>query len=321
MIFHRHLGQIKAVLGMIVMWLLLGIVNSSPWTWYLMVPALLCIAIVYLLTLKQYAKRPNVLGQPVLVSVKASLAQVEHQIWLMRSLGWWNLLPVAVAMMAYFAHSTWGMSLPWWGRVLVIGLWAFLLYYGFRWMSRMIDLSVQKELEPRRSDLKKIISSLESENAGGEHELQDIIIGLTENDARSETQYDTAKAIETWNRLIPSWREVICLVVPTLASAYCTTLFKFDSMRTRFIQSTRVASVTFAIVLVILCIVANRRIKNPPSTGSEDTGYSAPAKVTMWLIMIMVMLGSVALLAQPTKPESQPLEKSNNIIEPGNDSR
>lgn len=81
----------------------------------------------------------------------------------MRSLLWWNLLPAAVASLDDFAHVTWEMTHTWWGRVLVTGLCAFLLFHVFRCAGRMNNLSVQKELEPRRSDLKKIIRNLESD--------------------------------------------------------------------------------------------------------------------------------------------------------------
>lgn len=320
-IFRRHLGQIEAVIWIILTWCLMGYFMSPPWTWYLMIPVLLWMAIVYAVTLKQNARHPVVSGQPVLDSVKGSLSQVEHQIRLMRNLPWWNLLPTAVAMLVFFAQATWHTNLPWWARLLVIGLWALLLYVAFRWMWRMNDLSVQRELEPRRSELKRVIGNLEGENAGDEKEIRDLVSGLNANDVPLGIQEATEKGIETWNCLIPSWREVIFLVVPTLASAYCATLFQADSRRAMFIHSTRVASVNFAIALVILCVVANRRRKKHSLTQPENARYNLPAMVTLRLIMLMWTLGSLAFLTTASEPKSRPIDKPNMLAEPDSDNR
>jgi hypothetical protein len=286
-----------------------------------MIPVLLWMAIVYAVTLKQYAKRPAVSGQPVLSSVKASLSQVEHQIRLMRNLPWWNLLPTVVALLIGNAHATWQLNLPSWVRLLVIGMVGLLSYHAFRWMMRMNDLSVQRELEPRRSELKRVIGNLESENAGDEKELEDLVSGLTANDVPLGMHEATEKAIETWNRLIPSWREVIFLVAPALASAYCGAIFQADSGRAMFIQSTRVASITFAIALLILVVVANKRRKNQRLTQSENARYSIPAMVTMRLIMLMWILGVIAFLSTAPEPNSRQIDKPNILTEPDSENR
>jgi Ca2+/Na+ antiporter len=238
----------------------------------------------------------------------------------MRSLLWWNLLPAAVAMLAYFAHANWEMTHTWWGGVLVTGFCALLLFYVFRWAERMNDLSVRKELEPRRRDLKKIIRNLESDNAGDEHQMRNIVFGLTENDGRNEVNRDSSKAIETWNRLIPSWREVLYLVVPTLVSAYCATLYQLDSLKPMFFQSTCAASVTFAFAFLILCIVADKCHKNQSLSGSENARYKTSALVTMWLMMLMLLLTFVAFLFHAAETKSRQIDKSNTVIEPDNES-
>ena len=314
-IFQRHLGQIEAVIWIILTWCLMGFFLSPPWTWYLMIPVLLWMVIVYAVTLKQYARHPVVSGQPVLDSVKGSLSQVEHQIRLMRNLPWWNLLPTAIAMLVFFAQVTWQMNLPWWARLLVIGLWTLLLYVAFRGMWRMNDLSVQKELEPRRSELKRVIGNLEGENAGDEKEIRDLVSGLNANDVPLGMHEATEKGLEIWNRLIPSWREVIFLVVPTLASAYCAALFQADSRRAMFIHSSRVASVTFAIALLILCAVANKRRKRHRSTLSENARYNIPALATLRLIMLMWTLGSIAFLSTSAEPKLRQIDKPNILTE------
>jgi hypothetical protein len=40
-------------------------------------------------------------------SIERSLAQVEHQIWLLRNIFWWYLMPPGAAMTIWLAHFAW----------------------------------------------------------------------------------------------------------------------------------------------------------------------------------------------------------------------
>ena len=55
----------------------------------------------------RHKRKPSEPGDPLLESVKESLTQVEHQIWLLRNVFWWYLLPFTISILAFFAHVTW----------------------------------------------------------------------------------------------------------------------------------------------------------------------------------------------------------------------
>ena len=164
MIFRRHVGVGGASLSLIPVCVAMGIVRALPWTWYLSVPLLLWIAGFMLVTLRHYSQRQIEPGEPLLFCAKESLAQVEHQIWLMQSSFYWNLLPTVVCVMAYFIHESWEMTHSWCGFIIVAVIPLVFLILVYRWIYRMNQLAVRKELEPRRSDLRKLIASLENEN-------------------------------------------------------------------------------------------------------------------------------------------------------------
>ena len=80
---------------------------SLPWTWYLTVPAIIWVVGFILVDRMRHQQKPSEPGEPLLECVKDSLTQVEHQIWLLRNVFWWYLLPFTISILAFFAHVTW----------------------------------------------------------------------------------------------------------------------------------------------------------------------------------------------------------------------
>lgn len=50
---------------------------------------------------RRYPQRSSDPGEPLMVYVNESLSQVEHQIWLLRNVFWWYLLPPSILLMAF----------------------------------------------------------------------------------------------------------------------------------------------------------------------------------------------------------------------------
>jgi hypothetical protein len=97
---------------------------------------------------------------PLKRCVEASLREVNHQIWLLKNLFWWYLLPVAAALAIFFGYSAWRARSI--GSSAVIGalvgaLVVALLYLGIHWVNQF---AVRKSLEPRRKDLETFLASL-----------------------------------------------------------------------------------------------------------------------------------------------------------------
>src|SRR3954451_17696328 len=87
MIFWRDFREVGLALVMVPLWIYLGVKNSSPWTYYLTVPVLLWYAGFMLVDRRRHQRQPSE-GESLRRHVEGSLAEVEHQIWLLRNVHW-----------------------------------------------------------------------------------------------------------------------------------------------------------------------------------------------------------------------------------------
>jgi len=162
-IFWRDVREVGISLLMVPLWLYLGFKQSSPWTWYLTVPALLWIAGYMVVDRMRHKRQPPEPGEPLRQRVESSLAQVEHQIRLLRNVLWWALLPLALSGLAFFAQVAWqARSGGWWAALAVSEVVALLLIVlaVVYWLNQH---AVRTELEPRRRELEALLMSLEDE--------------------------------------------------------------------------------------------------------------------------------------------------------------
>jgi CubicO group peptidase (beta-lactamase class C family) len=167
LIFWRDTREVGVALLLVPVILWMGVKGPFPWTFFLTIPAMLWVAGFMLadrLLQKRRQPRP---GDPLRDCLERSLAQVEHQIWLLRNMFWWYLLPPGAAMAAFFGHLSW---LTWAGgwpaRLIMAGVIAVitLVLWG---VYRLNQNCVRKELEPRRDELSALIANLEGANPGG----------------------------------------------------------------------------------------------------------------------------------------------------------
>jgi len=109
--------------------------------------------------LRQRKKKPAT-NDSLRAWVETSLHQVNHQIWLLRNVFWWYLLPIALALgVSVFFHAwrsvpSGSSSLVFW---LVYSAGCALLYWGVYWLNQF---AVRKHLEPRRQELEFLLASL-----------------------------------------------------------------------------------------------------------------------------------------------------------------
>ncbi len=162
-IFWRDVREVGTSLLMVPLWVYLGVKNSLPWTWYLAVPAFLWIAGYMLVDRMRHKRQPAEPSELLRQYVESSLAHVEHQIWLLRHVLWWYLLPLALAMLAFWGQVTWEeRSGGWWTALAASGVVALVLmvYAG---VYRLNQYAVRSGLEPRRRELEAMLVSLEDE--------------------------------------------------------------------------------------------------------------------------------------------------------------
>ncbi|HZJ14144.1 MAG TPA: hypothetical protein VFD27_03795 [Chthoniobacteraceae bacterium] len=159
-IWCRDVCEVGVALLLVPVWIYLGIKQSLPWSWYLVVPTLLWIAGFMIVDrMRQRPRQPGP-GDTLRSSIESSLAQVEHQIWLLRNVFWWYLLPPFTAMTIWPAHRAWqtrddGLKslAEFAGIALTFALVAWFIY----WLNQF---AVRKNLEPRRKELKTLLANL-----------------------------------------------------------------------------------------------------------------------------------------------------------------
>jgi CubicO group peptidase (beta-lactamase class C family) len=160
MLFWRDVREIGVSLVMVPVWFYLGAKYSLPWAWYLAVPALLWIAGFMLMDRKRHKQHPPEPGEPLGQRVASSLAQIEHQIWLLRNVLWWYLLPPGLSILAFFSQCAWeARSAGRWAALIIAGMVAVevLVFAGVYWLNQR---AVRSELEPRRRELQALLAGL-----------------------------------------------------------------------------------------------------------------------------------------------------------------
>lgn len=181
-IFRRDAFEVGVGLLMLPLWFFLGFTFSEPWTWYLTVPALIWVVGFFLVDRKRRPQKCVGPGDTLLESVKESLNQVEHQIWLLHNVFWWYLLPFTIPILTFFAHVAWlssedwivapGVASPFFRCLVALGVatpfFVFLVaLYSF--IDYINQRAVRMQLEPRRQELLALLTSLGGDDSTEEY--------------------------------------------------------------------------------------------------------------------------------------------------------
>src|SRR5688572_26900287 len=78
--FWGDVAEVWMAMLMVPLWIFLGITSSSPWTWYLMVPALFWEAGYVLVYRMRHKQNPIDPDEPLLQGVERSLIEMEDRI-------------------------------------------------------------------------------------------------------------------------------------------------------------------------------------------------------------------------------------------------
>jgi hypothetical protein len=164
MIFWRDVREVGVCLFLLPVWLGMGVGIGLPWTWYLVIPGLVWIAAFMTADRMRQRGRQALPGDPVVRGVESSLADVEHQIWLLRNVQWWYLLPLAVPMLAFFSHTFWKLSRGNVWEAVIATSFISVIVVGFNtWIYWINQKAVRLTLEPRRQELASMLWSLSGE--------------------------------------------------------------------------------------------------------------------------------------------------------------
>ncbi len=163
LIFWRDVREVGVGLVMIPVWFYIGIVAPLPWTWWLTVPALVWMSGFMLVYRRRHMSQPSEPDEPLLSCVQNSLAELEAQIWLLRNIFWWYLLPPSMSMSAFFVHIAWRLRGGWLtvlGSVVVLEGTLAVTYGVLYFVNQYV---VRSQLEPQRQELLRLLASLTDE--------------------------------------------------------------------------------------------------------------------------------------------------------------
>ena len=167
----RDVREISVALLMLPAWFYWGVTEALPWTWYLTIPALLWVVgyiLVYRMRHKQEPIRPD---EPLLDCVKRSLTEVDDQIWLLRNVFWWYLLPIAVPVMIFTVHLSLLKAKHWTDALVDANAFVLVFFVAFFYLLYYLNQrAVDTQLQPRRQELLDLLASLGDESAD-EHEV------------------------------------------------------------------------------------------------------------------------------------------------------
>jgi len=163
-ILRRDVLEVAVGVLLLPYWVYKGLTSSLPWTWWLTVPAILWVIGYFLVDRIRYPQTPSDPNAPLLQVVKNSLSQVEHQIWLLRNVFWWYLLPFTISILTFFAHNAWLSSNSWLEAfAIATPMFAFLVVlYGF--LDYVNQRAIHTDLAPRRDELRALLAGFETDD-------------------------------------------------------------------------------------------------------------------------------------------------------------
>lgn len=328
MVFWRDVREAGTSLVLIPIWLVMGFMMSLPWTWYLTVPALIWVAGFILVDRKRHPQRPSQPGEPLLFYAKESLTQVEHQIWLLRNVFWWYLLPFCISIMAFFLDTAWDTSSHWLVFALFGGFLTLFLVVLYWSVYRLNQRAVRDQLEPRRHDVLKLVDHLEHETDDEESsDIMELVSSLAAPIQDVGLSPGWERWADNWNSIVPSWFTVAAIVLPTLGGALCGLVsglwLQIPEMGPTLFQAVVGAVIPFEIMFFGIWWRSSRKKKQSIATdheqasllaerleptGSSPEGVSpdatlekpmrlpkAPALVILFLILFLSTMAFVAL--------------------------
>lgn len=162
-IFWRDVREVGVSFILAVFFLYQG-VKFNLWSLY--IPVLACIFVGVFMVIDRVIQKGK-LPKPsdsLAGCIKISLAQVEHQIWLLRNVLWWYLLPFAIGVALFWGHVGWRVHHDSGAGLIFIGgcfVGLIILYTGVYYLNQY---AVRKGLVPRKQELESLLKNLDNDN-------------------------------------------------------------------------------------------------------------------------------------------------------------
>jgi hypothetical protein len=163
MIIRRDAGEVGAALFCAAFFVYVG-VTRSQWSW--LVLAFLTAGVGVFMLIDRFWHRADVAakGGSLADSARSSLAEVRHQVWLLKNIFWWYLLPPGIGLAvvgAEMAYQLWLLSGSLLPSVTVAALLYLIVVVVDVFIYRLNQRAVRDGLEPRVRELESLLSSFE----------------------------------------------------------------------------------------------------------------------------------------------------------------
>ena len=158
-IFWRDVREVGVAALLVPSFIASGLKIS--WTLHLCALGCFVVGAFMLLDRWQQKKKTPDLNGSLKDCAATALAEVSHQIWLLKNILWWYLLPIFVPIMIFFGWVAWRVPASITEKIshlLPQVSFVVLLYAGIYWLNQSC---VKKNLEPRRQELEKLLNEIE----------------------------------------------------------------------------------------------------------------------------------------------------------------
>ncbi|MBN1256449.1 MAG: hypothetical protein JXA52_01950 [Planctomycetes bacterium] len=113
----------------------------------------------------QKRKAPK-LFDPLQSCIKESLTAVNHQIWLLKNVFWWYLLPPGIGVLTHYCYIGFKIIPTLESTGAAFGIVCFVCVVGitmmiFWWVYNLNQNAVEKELLPRKQELEQLLENLQ----------------------------------------------------------------------------------------------------------------------------------------------------------------
>jgi hypothetical protein len=137
-------------------------VLMGQWTLLFCAAGTLFVGLFFIFDRVKQRRRRSVFEDSLQLTIDASLAQVQHQIWLLRNVLWWYLLPLVPGIVLFLVSTAWQSRGNGLAEQLVIAGVAAICAAAFWLAYRINQREIIRTLEPRRIELEALRASLNS---------------------------------------------------------------------------------------------------------------------------------------------------------------
>ena len=160
-LFRRDAVEVTIGICLFLVFGLVGI-KRADWAWLLL--AFTCLGVASFFVIDRFiqrARRPDNSGT-LEASIQASQFTVRHQIWLLKNIIWWYMLPIVMGWSIVVFRDMWRHPLEDAGWHLFMRIYVGLCCAFFVFVYWLNQNAVKKQLEPRIKELQQMQVQLEN---------------------------------------------------------------------------------------------------------------------------------------------------------------